>query len=184
MAFDYTDLELKFEQVLEIVGDDLKGIKTGRAKPAMVEDVMVEAYGTRMPLKELASITAPDPHLITVQPWDQSVIGAVEKALSSGQNQFNPSVDGQLIRIPVPALTGEKREELVKLVAVRIESGKQMIRSQRTDTKKEVEAQKHQVDVSEDDIKNDLKKLDEITAWYNEKLEQVGEAKAEELRDL
>ena len=126
MAFDFAGLKSDYEQVLALVADDLKGIQTGRAKPSLVEDVMVEAYGSKMPLKELASITAPDPHLIVVQPWDKGVVEAIEKALSSGQTQFNPAVDGQVIRIQIAQLTGEKREELIKQVTQRIESGKQM----------------------------------------------------------
>lgn len=184
MAFDFSGLHEAYDQVLQIVSDDLKSIKTGRAKPSLVEDVMVEAYGTKMPLRELASITAPDPHLILIQPWDQGVVGAIEKSLNTGQTQFNPSVDGKNIRIAVPQLTGEKREELIKSVAQRIESGRQMLRAQRTDTKKDVEAQEGKGGVSEDDIKSDLEELDKITGEYNEKLEKIGQEKEEELRTI
>lgn len=183
MAFDFSGLEEKFEQVMTMVGDDLKTIKTGRAKPAMVEDVMVEAYGGKMPLKELASITAPDAHMIMISPWDHSVTEAIEKALASGHNQFNPNVDGQVVRINIPALTGEKREEMVKLVAQRVESGKQMMRSERTNSKKDVVGQKGG-GVSEDEIETDLKKLDEVTHDYMGQLEKMGEGKEEELRKI
>lgn len=184
MAFNFSDLKRKYEQALSLVADDLKGIQTGRAKPSLVEDVLVEAYGSKMPLKEMASITAPDPHMIVVQPWDKSVVANIEKALSTGQTQFNPSVDGQLIRIKIAQLTGEKREELVKMVAQRIESGKQMLRSERTDVKKDVESQKDGGGVSEDDIKRDLEELDKVTHEYTQKLEDIGKAKEAELREI
>ncbi len=182
MAFDFSELKSKFDQVLTIVGDDLKTIKTGRAKPALVEDIQAEAYGARMPLKELASITAPDPQLIVIQPWDQSVVEAIEKALQ--QNQFNPSVDGQMIRINIPQLTGEKREEMVKQVHQKIESGRQMLRSERTEGKKKIEAQKGEAGISEDDVEADLEKLEELTKEYMDKLDTVAQSKEEELRTI
>jgi len=184
MAFDFAGLRGKYEEVLTIVGDDLKGIQTGRAKPSLVEDVSVEAYGGRMPLKELASITAPDPHMILIQPWDKGVVGAIEKALMTGKTQFNPSVDGQTIRINIAQLTGEKREELVKLVHQRIESGRQMVRAERNDTKKDVDGQEGSAGISEDDIKRDLVELEKLTAEYMDKLEAMGKTKEEELRTL
>lgn len=182
MAFDFGQLKQAFEQVMEIVGDELKTIKTGRAKPAMVEDIVVEAYDSKMPIKELASITAPDTSMIVVQPWDGGVVSAIEKAL--GQNQFSAAVDGQMIRIKIPPLTGETREQMVKQVAQKIESGKQMIRSQRTDTKRDVEGQEGSAGVSEDDIKADLEELERITGEYMDKLEELGQAKESELKSM
>lgn len=184
MAFDFVDLKSKYEQVLALVADDLKGIQTGRAKPSLVEDVMVEAYGTRMPVKELATITAPDPHMIVVAPWDKSVVETIEKALSSGQTQFNPAVDGQVIRIKIAQLTGEKREELIRMVAQRLEGGKQMIRTERNDAKRDVEAQKGQSGISEDNIAYDVEQLDKFTHEYNEKLAEMGRKKEEELSEI
>lgn len=184
MSFDFSGLKSKYDQVIQIVEDDLRGIQTGRAKPALVEEVQVEAYGSRMPLKELASITAPDPHMIVIQPWDKSVVSSIEKALSTGKVQFNPNVDGQIIRINIAQLTGEKREEYVKLVHQRIESGRQMIRAERNDTKKQVDGQDGQPGISEDDIKRDLEELDKITSTYLEKMEAMGEEKEKEIRTI
>jgi len=179
MSFDFSAFTKKCDQVLELVSDDLKQIKTGRAKPSLVEDIQAEAYGGNMPLKELASISAPDAQMIMIQPWDQSVVEGIEKALQ--KNGFNPSVDGQQLRINIPPLTGEKREEMVKQVSQHIESGKQMLRNERNTAKKEVEAQKGESDISEDDIKVDLKELDKLTHEYGEKLDQIGEEKKKEV---
>lgn len=184
MAYDFSSLKNSYKQVLELVNEDMKMIKTGRARPAMVEDVMVEAYGTKMPIKELASITAPDPHMIVIAPWDQGVVEGIEKALSTGKQQFNPSVDGQQIRIKIPALTGEVREQMVKSVKQHVESGRQMLRSARTDEKKQIEEQEGQSGVSEDDIKKDLDDLEKITSEYIERLEKMGEEKEEELMTI
>lgn len=182
MPYDFSQLSKKYNQVLELVQDDLKQIKTGRAKPSLVEDVQAEAYGSYMPLKELASISAPDAQMITIQPWDQSVIEGIEKGLQKAG--FNPTVDGQQLRIVIPPLTGEKRQEMIKQVAQHIESGKQMLRSQRTDSKKEIEGQKGESNVSEDDIKAELEELDKVTQEYTVKLEEIGESKKTELETI
>jgi len=184
MAYDFDISKQKFDQVIEVVGNDLKQIKTGRAKPSLVEDVMVEAYGGRMPLKELASITAPDASLIVIQPWDRSVIEPIEKALSSGQNQFNPSVDQQVIRVGIAPLTGEKREDLVKQVHQRVEGGKQLLRVERNNIKSEIEGQEGNSGVSEDDIRSELEDLDKLTQEYNQKLEEMGTEKEAELTTI
>lgn len=184
MAFDFSELKSKYEQVITLVADDLKAIQTGRAKPSLVEEVMVEAYGGRMPLKELASITAPDTNMIVISPWDKSVISAIEKALSSSKNPLNPAVDGQIIRITIAALTGEKREELVKLVKQRIESGRQMVRAERNEIKREVDGQDGQPGISEDDIKRDLAEMEKVTGEYIEKLEEMGQEKEKEIRTI
>jgi ribosome recycling factor len=183
MAFDFSTLRQKYDQVIKLASDDLNNISTGRARPAMVEDVMVEVYGSRMALKELGSITAPDPDMIVIQPWDKSILDSVAKGIAA-TNRLNPVVDGQLIRIKVPALTGEQRDSYVKLTFQKIESAKQMMRGVRTDIKKEVEGQKGQPGVSEDDIKDDLEQLDKVTHEYTEKLDQIGKAKETELRTM
>lgn len=182
MAFDFSGLTQKYQHVLQLVGDDLKQIKTGRAKPSLVEDVQAAAYGGFMPIKELASISAPDAQMITIQPWDQSVIEGIEKALQ--KNGFNPTVDGQQLRIVIPPLTGEKRQEMIKQVSQYIESGKQMLRSERTEGKRDIEAQKGQEGISEDDIKADLEELDKITHKFTDQLEQLGTDKKKELETI
>lgn len=182
MAFDFSPLTKKFNQVIELVSEDLKQIKTGRAKPSLVEDIMAEAYGTMMPIKELASITAVDAQLISIQPWDQSVVEPIEKALR--KNNFNPSVDGQQIRIAIPPLTGETRQLMIKQVAQHIESGKQMLRSERSEGKRQIEAQKGQDGISEDDIKADLEQLDKHTHSFTQRLVDLGEAKKVELETI
>lgn len=182
MAYNFNTLTQNYQKAINIVSEDLKLISTGRAKPSLVEDIKVEAYGSYMPLNELASISAPDAQMILIQPYDQSVVEATEKALQ--KSNFNPNVDGNQIRIVIPALTGEKRQQLIKQVSQHIESGKQMIRSQRTEAKKDIENQKGDEGISEDDIKADLDQLDKVTQEYIQKLEQVGEAKQAELAKI
>lgn len=180
----FDEMKKKMDAVIGFVGNDLKQIKTGRAKPSLIEDVMVEAYGSLMHLKELASISAPDTHLLTVTPWDRSVLPHIEKALAKGNLGVNPVVDGQMIRIALPALTQERREEMVKLVKQQIESGKQLLRGVRNDYKKLFEDQKGNSGISEDDIKRQLEEMQKhFDAWV-EKLEQVGKEKEAELMQI
>src|SRR3989338_4391012 len=104
------------EAVMDVVREDLSTVKTGRAKPALVEHIEVFAYNTKMPLIELATISAPDPHLLVVQPWDESILENITKAVAASDLHLTPVVDQSIIRIQIPPLTEERREELVKLV--------------------------------------------------------------------
>lgn len=180
----FDDMKKKMDAVIGFVTEDLKQVKTGRAKPSLIEGVMVEAYGSMMHLRELASISAPDTHLLTVAPWDRSVLAAIEKALAKSTLGVNPVVDGEMIRIALPALTQERREEMVKLVKQQIESGKQMLRGVRNDFKKAIEDQKGSAGISEDDIKAQLDEMQKLFESWNEKLEAVGSDKEKELMQI
>jgi len=180
----FDEMKHKMDTVLGIVGNDLKQVKTGRAKPSLVEDVMIEAYGGMMALKELANINAPDPHLLVVSPWDKSLLAAIEKGLAKTTLGVNPVVDGDIIRIALPSLTQERREEMVRVVRQQIESGKQMLRGVRNDTKKNVEDQKGSAGVSEDLIKQQLEEMQKLFEKWSEKLEAVGTDKEKELMQL
>jgi ribosome recycling factor len=173
-----------FDNVVQHLVTDLKGIKTGRAKPALVEDVAVEAYGSRMHVKELASISAPDPHQILISPWDKSVIEAIAKGINMANLNLNAVVDSEVIRINIPPLTGETREQLIKLVGQKLESAKVMLRQIRATAKKAIEEQKNQGGVSEDQIHLDLENLQKMVDDYEAKLEAQAKAKEEELRSF
>lgn len=184
MSFDIQAAKASFDKVIGLFESDLKTVKTGRAKPALVEEIKIEAYGSMMPLKELASITAPDPHMILIQPWDRSVIEAISKALQTASTPFNPAVDGTNIRVAVPALTGEKREELIKLVSQKLESHKQLLRNERTEQKKKIDASKGGPGVSEDDLKANVEQLDKVSHEYVAMLEDLCKKKQDELRTI
>ncbi len=170
--------------VIEVVGEDLSTIKTGRARPDFIAQVQVESYGTRMPLIELANITTPDPQLLVVTPWDESVIENIEKAIASSDLNLSPVVDGNIIRIAIPALTEERREEMVKLVKQKLESGRVLLRQARQETKRNIEGMKGESGVSEDDIHLLLGELDKLMEEYSKKIERLGEVKEEELRTI
>jgi ribosome recycling factor len=160
---------------------DIATLRTGRANAQMLDPVMVEAYSTRMRLVELASIQVSDPTMIVVTPWDKSLLEVIAKAIASAQLNLNPAVDGSAIRVPVPALTEEKRLEMVKILHKKIESAKVMARSLRTDIKSEIEKQKDSGGVSEDDIDRDLESLEKELKKLIEQIDSIGSTKEKDL---
>lgn len=178
------NLKSRLEQSIEVVKKDLSSVRTGRAKPSIVEEVKVEAYGTYMSLRELATISAPDPSLITISPWDKALVGAVVAGINKAGLNLNAIVDGDVIKIAIPPLTQERREELVKLVHQKIESGKVMIRQIRTEIKEEIEAQKGESGISEDSIKGWLESMQKSVDGAIVRVEEVRKDKEKELMTL
>ncbi len=175
----------RMEEVLGLVKQDLAGVQTGRARPALVESVKVEAYeGSFMAIKELAGITAPDPHSLVIKPWDSSVLTKIEKALNEANLGVNPVADKEVIRIIIPSLTEERRTELVKLIKQKIEAGKAFLRQIRVEVKQKIDDQKDQAGVSEDDIHRLYEELQKIIDEYNAKLDEMSEAKEKELMEI
>lgn len=176
-------IDSSFSGVLDVVRGDLSTVKTGRAKPELVANIpiSVESYGSTMMLQELASVTAPDPQLLLITPWDKNIIEDIAKGLSKSELNLNPQSDGSTIRIAIPTLTGERRQELAKLVDKKVESGKILLRDERGRIKKEIDAQKGEAGVSEDDIFNAVEELDRKTKEWEEKIEEAGEVKKKEV---
>lgn len=171
----------KISKSYEHVLQDVRSLRTGRASVQLLDPVRVEAYGTQMSLVEVASVTAPDATLLVVSPWDKSLITSIEKAIASAGLNLNPVVDSQIIRIAVPALTQERRQEMVKLLHQKIESGRVTVRTIRTETKQEIEEQKGGAGVSEDDIKLELDELDKEVKLALTKLDELQAQKEKEL---
>lgn len=181
MSFSFSSFDHKVKKVIDHLVLDLKSLRTGRASGQLLDPVRVEAYGAKMKLVELANVSAPDPNLLVVSPWDRSLLSAIEKAIASAGLNFNPVVDGELIRITVPPLTQERRQELIKTLHQKIEGSKVVVRTIRTETKQEIEKQKSQGNVSEDDIARELKKLEENVQIVLAELDKICESKESEL---
>jgi ribosome recycling factor len=180
--FSFSEMRGQCDKLLEVFRGDLSTIRTGRAKPALVEGVMVEAYGGMMKLMELASITAPDSSMIVIKPWDKSLLGAIEKGIQMSELHLNPVTDSEQVRLNIPPLTGERREELVKLVSQKRHMSEEMLRDIRTKFKKQIDGQKGQPGISEDAIKRDLDELQKLTDEYGKKIADIASAKETELR--
>jgi len=171
----------KLKQIQAHLKKELASLRTGRAHVSLLDAVSVEAYGSYMKLRELANLSTPDATLLVVEPWDKSLLAAIEKAIASAGLNLNPVVQDNLIRIAVPPLTEERRQQMVKLLHQKIESAKVMLRNLRNETKKEIEAQKGEVDISEDDISADLKMLEQKVKTVLDEFEQLAKQKETEL---
>ena len=174
-------LRQKFAKVMENVEDDFSTIRVGRAKPDLVEGIMVPAYGSWMRLVEVATISAPDTNMLVITPFDRSLLGVIEKAIGDNEMKLSPAVSGELIRIVIPSLTQERRLDFVKLLKQKTESGKIMMRQARQDVKEKIDALKERKEVSEDDIFMLHSELDRITAEFNEKVEEMSRAKEKKM---
>ena len=184
MSFDFSDTHLQLEKTLEHIRTDVGTLRTGRASVQLLDPVTVEAYGSYMKLQEVASGSAPDPTLIVISPWDKSILANIERAIASADLDLNPIVEGNMIRIAIAPLTEEKRKEMVKRLHQKIEAGRVMMRSIRTDSKKDIEEQKGESGISEDDIETDLEELDKVMKSYMEKLDELSQTKEKELMTI
>ncbi len=172
----------RMSKTLEVLRQELGKVHTGRANPALLEDLRVDYYGVPTPLKHLANVVAPDPDLLVVRPFDKSQIGAIERAIRAADLGLNPQNDGQLIRIKVPRLSEERRNELAKLVAKKSEEAKIALRHIRRELRDRLEQEKKDGKISEDDFFRLQKELDQITADFTNKVEELAGKKAEEMR--
>jgi ribosome recycling factor len=178
------DAESKMAKSVEHFANDLTSIRTGRANPALIDKVMVPYYGTPTPLNQLAQISAPEARLLVVQVYDKSQIGAIEKALRSGDQGLNPASDGQVIRVPIPPLTEERRREYVKLVRQKAEEARVAIRNVRRDEVHRIEQLQKEGDVAEDDAKRGTARLQKITESQIEKVDALAGRKETEVMEL
>jgi ribosome recycling factor len=171
------------QDVLDMVIADIGTIRTGRATPALIEELIVAVYGGTQKLKvnELATITSPDPQTLVIDPWDKSIIGEIRQGILSANIGFNPSIDGEIIRINLPPLTTEDREKYVKLLSTKLESGRVMIRQIRSDVMREIKKNFEGKEISEDEKFGQEKKLQEITDDFVGKIDEAGENKEKEL---
>jgi ribosome recycling factor len=178
------DAEHKMDQALTHMKDDLGGIRTGRAAPAVLNRVTVEYYGTPVPLNQLAGVTVPEPRLLQVQPFDKSAIGAIEKAIMTSDLGITPNNDGNVIRLAFPPLTEERRKDLVKQVHHRAEEGRVAVRNVRRHAKDEMEKLEHEGAISEDDLARAEKDLQKLTDRFVAEIDQIQGHKEQELMEV
>ncbi len=180
--FDVVEDRKKMEAVIERFKNEMKKVRTGRAHPDMLSGVKVEVYGQYMPLNQVANITAADATLLVITPFDPSNIQAIAAAIRADQSLgLNPADDGRIIRVPIPALTEERRKEIVKNASAKVEDAKVAIRNVREDARKAV---KNAEDMSEDIKKRAEKEIDDLTKEFNDKIETEFKAKSEEIMKI
>jgi ribosome recycling factor len=174
----------EFQDTLDFLKLDLSSLRTGRATPAIVENVMVEAYGARTALIGLASITAPDSRTIVIEPWDKGILKDIEKGIQEAKLGLNPVVQGKLVRISLPSLTEESRKELIKVMGEKLEAARIAVRGVRDAVKTEILQAEKDKEMSEDDKYRSLEQLDKVVAGWNEKIKKIGEDKEKEIMTI
>ena len=181
-----SEVRSKMQATLDVLASDIASLRTGRATPSLVENIVCPAYGGTQRLKvlELATITVPDPAQIIINPWDKSIIGDIRKGITEANIGLNPSIDGEIIRIAIPPMTTEDREKYVKLLSGKLENGKVGIRQVRGDAMHEIKNKFESKELTEDDKFALEKKLQEITDEFIAKIEQLGDRKKEELLQI
>jgi ribosome recycling factor len=176
--------ELKMKKSVDAIHRELTSIRTGRASPALIEHLKVEYAGAVLPLNQLASITAPSPSMLVVQPWDKTGTNAIEKAIQKSELGLNPINDGRGIRINIPPLSEERRQELLKIVRRRIEEGKIAIRNVRRDAQEEMKTLEKNKEISQDQHKHLQNQLQKITDHFIALMEQTGKDKEKEVMEV
>lgn len=179
--YDKADIERRMQGAVESLKGDLSGLRTGRANTTLLDPVVVEVYGAMMPLNQVATVSAPEPRMLTVQVWDKSNISAVEKGITKANLGLNPMADGQTVRLPMPDLTEERRKELAKLAGQYAEKAKIAIRNVRRDGMEDLKADERAKDISEDERKRMEDEVQKLTDKFVSDAESTAEAKEKEI---
>ena len=180
----YQEYEHKMKKTVEVVISDFGGVRAGRANASVLDKISVEYYGTETPINQVASISAPDPRTLVIQPWDGTLLKAIEKALLISELGINPQNDGKVIRLVFPQLTEERRKELTKQVKKYGEGGKVAIRNIRRDALDALKKDQKAGELTEDDFKDEEKKLQEMTDKFTAKIDDASAKKEKELMEL
>jgi ribosome recycling factor len=180
----YLQLKTRMDKAVDDFRKALVGTRTGRASVHMLDGVLVEAYGAQMPLNQVATVHAPEPQLITVQPYDPSQLAAIEKAVRGGELGLNPMNDGKMIRVPVPALTEERRKEMVKHLHKVLEDHRTAVRNIRRDGNDAIKKALKDKKISEDEEKRSMDEIQKLTDGEIKKMEEMGKAKEKEVMEI
>jgi len=178
------DSEERMKKALEAVRRELSSIRSGKASPALLDTIRVEAYGQQVSLKEVGSVSAPEPRLLVVQPWDKALVRVVSKAIQQSDLGLNPTDDGVVVRVPIPTLTEERRKDLVKLVAKLVEEGRVHMRQVRHDVNKDIRHQQEAGAVSEDEAKRLTAEVQKLTDRYVAMVDEILKKKTAEVMEV
>ena len=178
------DGEERMSKAIEALRRELATVRTGRANPALVEHIRVDYYGTPTPLQQLASVTVPEARLLTIQPWDKTSLGAIEKAIQKSDLGLNPNNDGSVIRLVIPQLTEDRRKELAKVVHKKVEEGRVAIRNIRRDAHEMLRDFKKEKEISDDQEFNAQEELQKVTDRFIADADKIGQEKEKELLEV
>lgn len=171
----------KFDKAIEHLKEELKQIRTGRASSSLIEHILVNAYGVKTPIVQLATITTPDPKSIVVDPWDKNILKEIEKAIIEANIGLNPANEGKIVRIAISSLTEETRKDLIKVLNDRLEKARITVRSIRDDIREEIIQAEKDKEISEDQRYDFQEDVDNLTKEINEQIKKIGEKKEEDI---
>ena len=175
------DVDTRMDRTLDAFRRDLSQLRTGRATPSLIENVSVDYYGSATPLKQIASISAPNARAILIQPWDKGSMREIEKALQRSEMGFNPSNDGNVITVPIPPLTNERRQEMVKLLRRKAEDGKVSLRNVRRDGLETIRKLEKDKAISQDENRRAQDQLQKVTDGHTRQIDETASAKEAEI---
>jgi ribosome recycling factor len=179
--YDKADVERRMKGAVEALKSDLQGLRTGRANTSLLDPVVVEVYGSMMPLSQVATVSAPEPRMLSVQVWDRSNMTAVEKGIAHANLGLNPIIDGQTLRLPIPDLTQDRRKELAKLAGQYAEKAKIAIRNVRRDAMESLKTDEKKKEISEDDRKRSEEQVQKLTDQYVKETDEAAAKKEQEI---
>ncbi|CAN5728617.1 MAG: ribosome recycling factor [Gemmatimonadetes bacterium] len=174
----------RMEKAVEAMRREFTGVRTGKASPQLLDIVRVEAYGSHMPLNQVASVSAPEPRMLVVQPWDRSLMQPIERAIRDSDLGLNPSNDGQLIRVPIPALTEERRKEYVRLLHKLAEEGRIAVRQARKDANDEIKHRQKDGELSEDEARREQDEVQKLTDQHIQRVDELLKHKEVEVMEV
>jgi len=180
----FKDIEKRMGNTIEVLKQEMATLRAGRANPSLLDKVHVEYYGVPTPLNQVANISAPEPRMLLVQPWDKGIIGDVERAILKSDLGLNPNNDGNIIRINIPQLTQERRQDLVKVVKKNGEETKVSIRNVRRDANDTLKKAEKKGDISEDDFRRFQDEVQEVTNKYTQQVDDVVNRKEAEIMEI
>ena len=174
----------KMDRAIEALKREFSGVRTGKASPGLLDTVRVEAYGSPVPLNQVATVSAPEARLLLIQPWDRAMLGPIEKALQTSDLGLNPSNDGKIIRVPIPALTEERRREYVKLLHKMAEEARVAVRQSRKEGNDDVKRRQKDGDISEDDARREQEEMQKLTDRHIQQIEELVKHKEAEVMEV
>ena len=181
---EHKELEERMKKTVEYFKDDISTIRAGRANPKLVEKIMVDYYGTKTPLNQIANISAPEPRVLVVKPWDANVLENIEKAIQISDLGVNPGNDGKVIRLVIPQLTEERRKDLIKTVKKEVEKAKIALRNERRDTIDTFKKMEKKSEMTEDDLKDAESKVQELIDKYSKQIDDIYEKKEKDILEV
>ncbi len=180
----FAELNSRMQKAIDGLAKELATIRAGRATPALLDNIMVAYQGTPIPLYQLATLSIPEANLIIIQPWDRTSLRDIERAILTANIGLNPANDGNIIRVVIPPLSEERRKELVKFVSKKVEERRIAIRNIRRDGIEKLREMEKNKEISEDELKNNTKKIDQLTEACVDKVSELGQSKEKEIREI